>query len=459
MSLTLRLAMRIPQSPPDFLPLLATLFHSTEEISRIHGSTAYSATVNGRYVHWDKLRHLALPSGIESHQMWWAIVQLNRMSLLRELPFVDRSGSPFKLALPDPIQRQLAEIDRDLSERVPVPEQLVNLATRDRFMMSALMEEAITSSQLEGASTTRKVAREMLRSGRSPRDKHERMIFNNFDAMRFIRSMAEKDLTPELIFEIHSRITKDTLDDPRDAGTLRDRDISVEDRLSGVEVHRGPEAQELPLRMTRLCDFANDKGTKLFVHPLVRAVLLHFFLAYDHPFVDGNGRTARALFYWSMLRSGYRLCEFLSISHILAKAPSKYSKAYLYTETDQNDVTYFVLDQLSVLQRAIRSLHESVQSKIAELERTQHLMRKAQSFNHRQLALLSHAIANLDASYRVTSHANSHQVTRQTARTDLNELVETQLLWTETSRKAVIYHPFHNIEERIQRIGTKAPPR
>ncbi|MBL8694972.1 MAG: Fic family protein [Planctomycetes bacterium] len=450
--------MRIPQSPPDFLPLLSKLFQSTGEFSRIHRSTAYSATVDGRYVHWDKLRHLPLPSGIENHQMWWAIVQLNRLSLFRELPFMDRSGSPFKLALPDPLLRQLTEIDRDLSGRVPVPDQLVNSATRDRFLMSALIEEAITSSQLEGAATAREVAREMLRSGRSPRDQHERMIFHNFGAMRFIRSVAEKDLTPELIFEIHSRITKDTLDDPRDAGTLRDCDISVEDRLSGVEVHRGPDARCLPLRMTRLCDFANDKGTKLFIHPLVKAVLLHFFLAYDHPFVDGNGRTARALFYWSMLHSGYRLCEFLSISHILAKAPSKYSKAYLYTETDQNDVTYFVLDQLTALQRAIRSLHEYVRSKVAEMERTQHLMRKAQSFNHRQLALLSHAIANPDASYRVTSHANSHQITRQTARTDLNELVEMQLLWTETIQKAVIFHPFHDIEERLQSVGTKAPP-
>jgi hypothetical protein len=75
------------------------------------------------------------------------------------------------------------------------------------------------------------------------------------------------------------------------------------------------------------------------VHPVLRAILLHFMIGYDHPFADGNGRTARALFYWSMARSGYWLMEYTSISHILRKAPARYMRAYLHTETDKNDTT------------------------------------------------------------------------------------------------------------------------
>ena len=60
-----------------------------------------------------------------------------------------------------------------------------------------------------------------------------------------------------------------------------------------------------------------------FIHPMIRSIILHFWLAYDHPFVDGNGRTARALFYWSMLRHGYWLFEFISISQIILKGPDQ----------------------------------------------------------------------------------------------------------------------------------------
>lgn len=54
-------------------------------------------------------------------------------------------------------------------------------------------------------------------------------------------------------------------------------------------------------------------------------------IAYMHPFVDGNGRTARALFYWYMLKSGYWLTEYLSISRVIAKSKSP-MKMLIYTQ-------------------------------------------------------------------------------------------------------------------------------
>jgi len=57
--------------------------------------------------------------------------------------------------------------------------------------------------------------------------------------------------------------------------------------------------------MEAMCAFVNGRDTEPFIHPAIRAMILHFWLAYDHPFVDGNGRTARALFYWAMLRPGH----------------------------------------------------------------------------------------------------------------------------------------------------------
>ena len=121
-------------------------------------------------------------------------------------------------------------------------------------------------------------------------------------------------------------------------------------------LHEPPPAASLPQRLERLCAFANAIDGEPFVHPVIRAILLHYMVGYDHPFVDGNGRTARALFYWSLARSGYWRMEYVSISRLLRQAPAQYSRAYLHSEADDNDTTYFILHQLSIIKRAIEAL-------------------------------------------------------------------------------------------------------
>ena len=153
----------------------------------------------------------------------------------------------------------------------------------------------------------------MIRTGRPPRTNGERMILNNYRTMQRVAEWKELPLDAALLFEMHRMVTDRTLEDPAAAGRLRkaDEPITVQDDITGEVYHYPPPAGSLPTRLQALCDFANA-GTSTaahpptrFVHPVVRAILLHFWLAYDHPFVDGNGRTARALFYWSMLRQGY----------------------------------------------------------------------------------------------------------------------------------------------------------
>jgi Fic family protein len=442
--------MKLPQTPPraiDYFAALHVLENANPGILE-----SFSATVGDRYVHWDGLRRRTPPANLTSQQ-WWALIKLARSSLYRSVPLTDSTGTSFRYAMPDPLQQMLSEADRDLSGRVAVPDLIRNEGTRDRFIVSALIEESVTSSQLEGASTTRKVATEMLRSGRRPRDLSERMIFNNFAAMNFIRSVSKQPLTPDLVIEIHRRVMEDTLEDPGDAGRLRTTDDVRVHSPEGDELHRPPVAAELPVRLKGLCAFANGATPAQFVHPILRAVLLHFGLAYDHPFVDGNGRTARAVFYWSLLHANYWLGEFISISSILRKAPSKYARAFLYSETDENDLTYFALYQMEVLHRAIRAAHDYVREKAEALKSTQSLLQQSQSLNHRQLALLAHALGNSDAQFAPTSHAQSHQVTRQTARADLKELVRLGLLVPMKVRNGFAYLPPPNLDHRVAGLG------
>lgn len=441
----------MPYPAPTLFDALSVV-KQPEIFSKVVQAGGYHATFRDRYYHWDTLRYLAPPAGI-THKQWWAGIKLARVATTRALPLLDTEGDAFKIALPDVLLRQLSEIDRSLSGRAQVSDELTNPGTRDRYLMSALIQEAITSSQLEGATTTREVANDMLRSGRAPRDKSERMIVNNFRAMQFIRGKTKEPLTADLIRAIHREVTDATLE-PHMAGQFRSSDdIRVKDVGTGDVLHTPPTHAELPTRMKAMCAFANAGDGDPWVHPILRAILLHFWLAYDHPFVDGNGRTARALFYWYMLKAEYALCEFISISQILHKAPAKYSRAFLYTETDENDTTYFALYQLGVLQRAVAQLHEYVAEKIRTIHETHKLVRQCGEFNYRQIALLGHALRTPDHPYSVASHATSHGVTRPTARKDLNELAQHGLLSAVQTGKALVYFAPNDVEQRLERFG------
>ena len=445
--------MKVPLSPPPLAGLFLKL--ASKDLPRVLG-LRLGPLVAGRYFHWDELRHRTPPKGL-SHEAWWAGIKIARQGLLRPLSFVDKHKRPVLFGMPDPVLRALHEIDRRVGGAVAMDKPIVSNEDRDRYLVSSLIEEAITSSQLEGAATTREEAKAMLRSGRKPRDRSELMILNNFRVMEHIRELRDEPLSPEVVLRMHRIVSEGTLDDPTAVGRLRHagEKIRVMDAQHSVILHDPPAAASLPQRLERLCEFANavDRG-ETFVHPVIRAILLHYMLGYDHPFVDGNGRTARVLFYWSLARSGYWLMEYVSISRLLRQAPAQYGRAYLHSETDDNDTTYFILHQLSVIERAIEALYEYLARKTAEQRSAERLLRHApglsDQLNHRQVALLSHALKHAGHGYTVESHRRSHRITLQTARTDLLHLTRLKLLEQRKRGRAFMFYAPEDLRARIE---------
>jgi len=438
--------MKFPKHPPSRTELLQRV--SPERLVQIL-STVTEPTVSGKYVHWDDLRHREPPSGLTLPE-WWLGLTFHRTPD-KIIALTDSKGQRFSFRVIEPIQEELHRIDLLTGGGIQMQEPVTNPETKRRYLVRSLMDEAITSSQLEGAVTTREVAKEMIRTGRSPRDRSERMILNNYETMQRIGEIREQPLSRDLVFELHRRVTDETLDDPTAAGRFRgDDEYRVVGDHLGEVFHNPPPAGQLDARMVAMCDFANAHSHKGFVHPVIRSIILHFWLAYDHPFVDGNGRTARALFYWSMLHHGYWLFEYVSISQVILRGPVRYGEAFLHTETDSNDLTYFIIYNLDVISRSIDALYHYIENRGKELGELEHKLRGIAELNHRQRELIRHALRHPGFSYTVASHCAIHGVVLMTARTDLQDLEKRGLLSKRKLGKAWVFTPVHDLESKLR---------
>lgn len=437
--------MKLPLKAPSFKEILAEMINKDRFMDIISDS---SIDIPKNYLHWDQLRHREPPKGI-SHREWWLAIKIQRT--LSNISLLDKLNRTFGYNLIESISETLHNIDLNAGGGILMEENHINPDTKDQYVVRSLIEEAITSSQLEGASTTRMVAKELIKTGRKPRDRSETMILNNYITMRTIGKLKDEPLTEELVFKIHKLITKGTLDDSTAAGRYRtdSEDIVVADPRDNTTLHVPPPASELLDRMKKMCDFANGEDGLGFVHPVVRSIILHFWLAYDHPFSDGNGRTARALFYWSMLRHKYWLFEFISISEIILKGPAKYAKAFLYTETDGNDLTYFILYHLKIIHRAIEALHDYVDKMSKKMESLKLSLKSSVVLNYRQKALITHALNHPGHFYTINEHRTSHNIGYETARLDLTNLEEMGLLASQKYKQKWHFQAVDKIEEKL----------
>lgn len=323
---------------------------------------------------------------------------------------------------------------------------------KKKYLISSIMEEAIASSQLEGAATTREVAKEMLRMKRAPTNYSEQMILNNYLTINKLLEFKNEKLTKELILEMHSIISKGTLDNPENEGSFRkNNDVKVVDGISGEIFYDPPEFNNIEHLIEALCDFANNTNDKEFIHPIVRAIILHFLIGYIHPFVDGNGRTARAVFYWFLISKGYWLVEYLSISRIIIKSSSQYAKAYLYTEYDDNDLTYFVQYNLKSVDLALKSLKEYIKRKLDEKKNLFQLI-KHENVNNRQAEILRWLITDNQRVITINEIEVKFDVVYQTARTDLLGLVELGYLKSKQVQRKLIFFCAEDFDKKIHQL-------
>lgn len=444
--------MKIPEKAPDFKEIITKL--RTPELA--FNAKDLIRKANIEYMYWDDLKHQPMPEGIRPEEAW-ALLKWSRLIQTRLIHLNDSQECPFSYWLPNSVLKEIHFIDKQAAGTILVDDPSVHSEEKRRYMISSLVDEAIASSQIEGAVTTRVVAKKMLREGRKPRDRSEQMIFNNYLSMQMIKKHLTEPLSIELMNKIHAHMTENTLDNPSWAGRFRtpaDDEIHILDNDGQTVLHVPPKSIDVPTLMQNLCNYANNEGEDEFVNPVIKGILIHFWIAYVHPYMDGNGRTARALFYWYMLKHGYWLFEYLSISTAILSARAQYYRSFLYCEIDDNDATYFIIYNLQAMHKAIEKLDSYIERKQKEKKHSYRFAVKYPSLNLRQRTLLASALEKPHDVFTIEIHSNVHGVTYQTARTDLLTLKDMGLLAMRKEGKKFVFIPVADIAEKLSISNT-----
>ncbi|WP_444893588.1 Fic family protein [Microbulbifer sp. TRSA001] len=419
----------------------------------------YGATdADGNYLHWDKFKWRVNKG--DSEELAWLTTKLARKGISKVLPNLEAvNGKNFSYCIPDSLFAKLHHIDMETGAGRSLEDDVFFKGLeRDKYLVKSLMmEEAITSSQLEGASTTRKVAKEMLKSNRKPADKSEQMIFNNYLLMKRAVEKKDEELSVDLILELHEIATFNAIENQAVPGEIRkDNDIEIKN-LYGEVAFRPPCYKTIRDRMDALCAFANldteSGNSDKFIHPVVKAAILHFMIGFIHPFGDGNGRTARALFYWYMLRAGYWLFEYVSISKLIQEKRSQYDTAFIYAETDDFDLTYFIYNQVDVIDNAVIALRNHIESKKQDFYHFMEWIDRselAKGLKRGELEIVKDALQNPGKRFTAQKVAIDIGVNENTARSYLNTLVEKNLL--ESTKKKNIKTIFYIAPDDVREV-------
>lgn len=374
---------------------------------------------NDRYLHWEELKHRKIPFDTITT---WNIMKMSRILNAKSLKF---GNWVFKYTLIDEFQENLHILDKSAAGNL-----LSNLEAlqdnRKKYIISSLMEEAIASSLIEGAATTREAAKRMLQENRKPTNKSEKMIVNNYMTMKFILNLKNEPITPDRIREIHRLITNGTLEKPEYEGNFKEDNETAVYSHDGTLLHKPVDYTEIPKLIDELCNFANNKEEG-FIHPVIKGIIIHFLVGYIHPFIDGNGRTARTLFYWYLLKNDYWLFEYMAVSRVINASKKQYRDAYLYTESDRTsnysgDLTYFIKYNLHCIKKALDEILKYLERKQNEQSQALKTIIKSGNITLRQAEILKRYLKQPDKPITIKEMVTTFNVAYATARSDLFHL-------------------------------------
>ncbi len=221
--------------------------------------------------------------------------------------------------------------------------KLLLKAQNEHYGIRAAEDEIIASSAIESVDFSRDSVRNILK-GMAPRDEQENRILGIKHGLEFIAELSNK-ITEENIYKLYMMSVGNFLadEDKLKSGEFyrHDKVYVVSDRVE----HSGIDHSKLPEFMGDLVEFINAEDD---INDLVKAAIIHFYVAYVHPYFDGNGRMARLIHLWFLMQKGYQSALFIPFSSRIEKSKKAYYNAFTLIEENKKlsgkiDATPFVL--------------------------------------------------------------------------------------------------------------------
>ena len=211
------------------------------------------------------------------------------------------------------------------------------------YGIKAAEDEIVATSAIESIDFSRDSVRKILK-GMAPKDEQENRILGIKHGLEFIADTSNK-ITEENIFKLYMMTVGDFLtgDDKLAEGNFYRHDTVyvVSDHVE----HSGLDYKKVPEFMKSLIAFVNAEDD---INDLIKAAIIHFYIAFVHPYFDGNGRMARLVHLWFLIQKGYQSALFIPFSSQIEKSRKAYYNAYTAIEKNKKysgkiDVTPFIL--------------------------------------------------------------------------------------------------------------------
>ena len=398
--------------------------------------------VENNYLSKEKLIYKGISSR-ENFNEYWNDIQSRRKDQAKVLPLLDKEKAPLWYNVTEETLNNIYEIEELGRDRI---EDIIPDEVKSDMFIESLIDEAFSSSWIEGAYSTRKRAHEMIKNELSPKNKSEKMILNNYEGLLFTLENIENELNEEYLVNLWKILTKETLEEDEITSGYRDDQVYIH---KGSEiVNEGPESKDVAKMMSSLYEYIDQYDIE---SPIVKACVAHYYFVYVHPFIDGNGRTARALMNLFLIKSGYEFFKYFSISKILTEKRKQYYTAIENCEANDGDLTYFIDFYTKLLLDTMKSIRKTYLGHFGKQVVMDLFYDLDIILNERQEKIVTTLFKSDKKFIDTKEYTKKYKVVQETARKDLQELVDLGVLKKIKRGKKYIFK-LEELQEIIERI-------
>ncbi|KKU28745.1 MAG: hypothetical protein UX80_C0024G0015 [Candidatus Amesbacteria bacterium GW2011_GWA2_47_11b] len=333
----------------------------------------------------------------------------------------------------------LVEAAKEVIENAPlVP------AWEAKFRGEARLKAAHYGTALEGNDLTFNEAKAVMEGRESEvvaRERDVQEVINYRSVLDFIEGLKDvNNYTKDLLLQMHGLVVE-KLVAREQTGQYRSSQVVLKNSVTGEIGFRPPQAAEVPFLVDELLRWLNGEYGKK-EHPVLRAGVTHYVLAAVHPFIEGNGRTARALATLVLFNEGYDIKRFFALEEYFDKHAEEYFGS-LMTVSNQSPMledrdltpwlevfTQALAMELTRIKEQVREL--SVDIKIKEQRGMQ------VSLSERQMKLMEYLHSNGEMSMREAKGVLA-MVSEDTILRDLKDLMDKQVIDKRGSTKSARY--------------------